>query len=89
VHLDVQKSCQHDRYSVIAITLRYIFALSHNASTLWTKVIAFCSFRSRLIETVITSYSYRSRLIGNVIAFYSYDSDNMTKAITCNNAVTF
>ncbi len=26
--------------TVLAITLRYIFALSHNASTLWRKVIA-------------------------------------------------
>jgi hypothetical protein len=74
--------------TVTAITLRYIFALSHNASTLWRKVIAFHSYRSWLMGTVIASYSYHSRLIGNVIAFYSYVSDNMTKAITCN-AVTF
>jgi hypothetical protein len=76
------------RYIVVVITLRYVFSLSHNASALRRKVIAFYSYRSRFMETVIASYSYRSRLIGNVIAFYSYSSDNITKAITCN-AVTF
>jgi hypothetical protein len=85
-----KKSCQYDCYTVIAITLCYIFALSLNASTLWRKVIAFYNYCFRLIETSIASYSYRSRLIENVIAFYSYGSDNMTKAIMCNgNAVTF
>jgi hypothetical protein len=74
--------------TIIAITLHYIFALSHNASTLRRKVIAFYRYCSRLIETVIASYSNRSRRIGNIIAFYSYGSDNMTKAIMCN-AVMF
>ncbi len=62
--------------------LHYIFALSHDAPTLWIKVIAFYSYRSMLMETVTTSYSYYSRLIENLIAFYNYGSDNMTKAIT-------
>ncbi len=48
-------------YRVITITLRYDFALSHNAF-----------LQSR---TVITSNSYRSVNIGPVIASYSYSSD--------------
>jgi hypothetical protein len=44
--------------SVIAITLRYIFALSHNASTLWSKVIAFDSYRSRHMENDIVLGSF-------------------------------
>jgi hypothetical protein len=32
--------------SVIAITLRYVLELSHNASTLWRKVIASFRYRS-------------------------------------------
>jgi hypothetical protein len=58
-------------YSVIAITLCFVFALSHNASTLRRKVIAFYSYRSGLIEIVIASYSYPSGLIRIVIAAYS------------------
>jgi hypothetical protein len=54
------------RYSVISITLRYVFALSHNASKLRRKVIASYIYRSGLI------YSYRSGLLGIVIAAYSY-----------------
>jgi hypothetical protein len=57
------------RYSVIAITLRYVFALSHNASTLKRKVIASYSYCSGLIEIGIAPYSYRSGLIGIVLAF--------------------
>ncbi len=44
--------------SVIAFTLRYDFALSHNALT--------------LMRSVITSIIYRTGHIGAVIAFYSY-----------------
>jgi hypothetical protein len=65
-----------DRYSVITITQRYIFA-SQNASSVWRELIAFYSYRSRLmeiVEIVIASYSYRSGLIENIIAFYSYRS---------------
>ena len=45
------------RYSVIAITLRYVFALSHtgNALYLWRIVIAFDSYRFRLFAGVIAS----------------------------------
>jgi hypothetical protein len=84
-----KKGRQHELSSVIEITLRFIFALSHNASTLWRKVIAFDSYRSMHVEIVIASYCYRSGLIRSVIAaFYSYRSQSMTKAITCN-AVRF
>ncbi len=41
MHLGVLKSCQHDRYSVIAIMLRYIFALLHDALTLSEKSYRF------------------------------------------------
>jgi hypothetical protein len=63
------------RYSVIALTLCYIFALLHKASTLWRKVIAFFSYRFRLMEFVTVSKSYRSG--ANVIAFYSYCPEKM------------
>ncbi len=56
--------------SVIAITLRYVIALSHNAITLRKKVIASYSYRSGLIEIVIASYTYHSGLIGIIIAAY-------------------
>ncbi len=59
-------------YSVIAITQRYVFALSHNASTLRRKVVASYCYRSGLIEIVIVSYSYRSGSVGIVIAHNSY-----------------
>jgi hypothetical protein len=39
--------------SVIAITLRYAFALLHNALYLWTIVIASDSYRFRLFVGVI------------------------------------
>jgi hypothetical protein len=55
-------------YRVVAITLRNVFTLSLNASTLRRKVIASYSYRSGLIEIVIASYSYRSDLIGIVNA---------------------
>jgi hypothetical protein len=83
-----KKGRKHECYSVIAITLRYMFASSHNASTLWRRVIAFYSYHSRLIEIVIVFYSYHSWIIGNIIDFYSYRSESMTKAIT-RYAITF
>jgi hypothetical protein len=58
-----KKDHQNERYSVIAITLHYIDALSNNTSTLFRKVIAFDSFDSyhcRHMEIVIDSNSYRS-----------------------------
>jgi hypothetical protein len=45
--------------------LRYIFALSHNTSTLWRKVITFIVIT---LGIVIASYSYCSGPIKNVIA---------------------
>jgi hypothetical protein len=82
-----KKSRQHESYPVIAIMLRYIFALSYNASTLGRKAIAFDSYRYRHNKIVIASYSYRSGPKGNIIAFYSYRSVSMTKAITFNAVV--
>ncbi len=48
------------RYSVTAITLRYDFALSHNAFILFRIVIASSSYRSEYIGPVIASYRYRA-----------------------------
>jgi hypothetical protein len=60
--------CRHlKRYSVLAITLLYVFALLHNASTLKRKVMASYSYRPRLIKIIITSYSNHSGLIGTII----------------------
>jgi hypothetical protein len=38
--INIFRGRHHKRYSVIAITLRYIFALLHNALYLWRIVIA-------------------------------------------------
>jgi hypothetical protein len=46
------------RYSVILITLRYVFVLSHNALT--------------LLRSINTSIIYRTGHIGAVIAYYIY-----------------
>jgi hypothetical protein len=62
------------RYSVVAITLPYVFAFSHNASTLRIKVIAFYSYRSVLMDIVIASYSYCSGLMRIAITSNSYCS---------------
>ncbi len=51
------------RCSVIAITLRYDFALLHNAFIPYRKVIASNSYRSEHIEPVIAFNSYRSDVI--------------------------
>jgi hypothetical protein len=48
--------------SVIAITLRYIFALLHNALHLWRIIIDSDSYRFRLFAGVIASDSYCSEL---------------------------
>jgi hypothetical protein len=48
-------SHQYYRYSIVAITQRYIFALSQNVFNTLKKVTAFRSYRSRLIEIVIAS----------------------------------
>jgi hypothetical protein len=71
---------QQKRYRVIAIMLRYVLELSHNASTLWRKVIASFSYHSGFIEIVVPSYSYRPSLIGIVIASSTYRS-NVTKSL--------
>jgi hypothetical protein len=60
------------RYSVLAITLRYVFELLHNASTLRRQVIASYSYRSGLIEIIIASYRYPFDLTRIVIVSHSY-----------------
>ncbi len=61
----------HKRYSVMAIMLRYIFALLHNALYLWRIVIASNSYRFRLFTGVIASDSYCSELAGQRYRFSS------------------
>jgi hypothetical protein len=54
----------HKRYGDKVITLRYVFALLHNALYLWRIFIASVSYRFRLFADVIASDSYRSGLAG-------------------------
>jgi hypothetical protein len=61
----------HKRYNVIAITLRYIFALLHNALYLWRIVIAYDSYRFRFFAGFIASDSYRSELASQRYRFTS------------------
>jgi hypothetical protein len=58
------------RYSVIAITLNYVFALSYNVLTLWRNVVASISYRSEHIGADITYDSYCSKLIDQRYHFY-------------------
>jgi hypothetical protein len=59
------------RYSVILLTLRYVFALLHNALTLLRSVIASFTYRSGHMGAVVASYSYCSKLIDQRYRFYS------------------
>ncbi len=66
---------QHQmHFSIIVITLCYVFALSLDALTLRRKVITYYSYLSRLIEIAIASYSYCFGSTGIIIAGYSYRS---------------
>jgi hypothetical protein len=56
--------------SVLAITLRYDFALSRNAFLLSRTVIAFNIYRSVHVGPVIASYSYRSDVIDKRYRIY-------------------
>jgi hypothetical protein len=56
-------------YSVIAITLCYIFALLHNALNLWRIIVASDSYRFRLFVGVIASNIYCSELAGQRYRF--------------------
>jgi hypothetical protein len=60
------------RYSVIPITLRYVFELSQNALTLLRSGVASIFFiaLSILFGAVIASYSYCSKPIGQRYCFY-------------------
>jgi hypothetical protein len=69
-------------YSVIAITLCYIFALC--------TTLQHCEkgYRLLFLSPKANENRYRSGIIGSVITFCSYPCENMIKAITCN-AVMF
>jgi hypothetical protein len=58
------------RQSVIAITLSYDFALSHNAFLLSRTVIAFHSCRSVHVGPAIASYRYRFVVIDKRYSIY-------------------
>jgi hypothetical protein len=58
------------RYSVIAITLRYVFAFSYNVLTLRRNVVTSISYRSEHIGAIIASDTYRSKLIDQRYRFY-------------------
>ncbi len=51
------------RIKIVAITICYIFALLHNASTLWRKVIAFgitlCLWKLLLLLVVVALSSWK------------------------------
>jgi uncharacterized membrane protein len=69
-----KKGHQYDRYNIIAITPRYIFAFSHNASTLWRMlllviVIALGLLKSLSFLKVIALGSKETLLLFIVIAF--------------------
>ncbi len=70
-HLDSNRGQHHKHCSVIAITLRYVFALLYNALYLLRIVIAFDSYGFRLFAGVIASDSYRSELGGQRYCFTS------------------
>jgi hypothetical protein len=88
IPLSASRRSHPKRYSVIAITLRYVFALLHNALYLWRIVIAFDSYRFRLFAGVIASDSYCSELAGQRYRFTSlslwvtYASDIATRKVT-------
>jgi hypothetical protein len=69
--MNEHKKTEVGTLNVIAITLRYEFALSHNAFILDGIVIAFSSYRSAYIGPVIASYSYRSDVIHQRYCVYS------------------
>jgi hypothetical protein len=58
-----KKGPQHDRYNIIAIMPRNIFALSHNASTLWRKLPLFIVIALGLLKSL-------SLLKGNALRSY-------------------
>jgi hypothetical protein len=56
--------------SVIALYLRYVFALSHNSLTLLRSIITSNIYCSGHIGAIIASYSYCSKLIDQRYCFY-------------------
>ncbi len=66
--MSTSKGWHHKRYSVIAITLHYIFALLHNVISVENSY-CFDSYRFRLFAGVIASDSYSSELAGQRFHF--------------------
>ncbi len=58
------------RYRVVAITQRYVFALSYDVLTLWRNVVASISYRSEHIGALIAYDSCRSKIIDQRYRFY-------------------
>ncbi len=67
----VLRGWHYKRYSIIAITLCYVFAWLHNALYLWRIVIASDSNRFRLFAGIIAYDSYRPVLAGQRYCFTS------------------
>jgi hypothetical protein len=72
-------SAEVNTISVIAITLRYVFALLLNALYLWRIVIASDSYRYSLFAAVIASDSYCSELAGQC---YHHRWASLTRNLT-------
>jgi hypothetical protein len=47
-----KKGRQYDRYKIIAISIRYIFALSHNASSLYRNLPLFIVIAQGLMNSL-------------------------------------
>jgi hypothetical protein len=71
------KGRHHKRYSLIAITLRYVFALLHNALYLWRIVFALDFSLALLLLKVITV-----SLQVSVIASLRYRFEQHTQALS-------
>ncbi len=62
--LELRLPAEVGTISIIAIMLRYVFALLHNVLYLWRIAIASDSYRFRLFTGVIASVIYSSELAG-------------------------
>jgi hypothetical protein len=69
IHVSLFQRSAPEALYVIAIMVRCVFALLHNALYLWRIVIAFDSYCLRLFAGVIASDSYHSELAGQCYRF--------------------
>jgi hypothetical protein len=67
----LNRGWHHRRYSCVALTLRYDFALSRNAFILYRIEIDSNSHRPEHKGFIIASYSYRSNVKGQHYRIYS------------------